>query len=63
MNGHDDRRLGAASILARERSGPLRVLVRPQSAPARVEDGLLPSRFFARVRLGREGAVVAVDRW
>jgi hypothetical protein len=35
----------------------------PQSAPVRVEDGLLPSRFFARVRLGREGAVVAVDRW
>ena len=49
--------------VAGERSGPLRVLVRPQSAPARVEDGLLPSRFFARVRLGREGAVVAVDRW
>jgi hypothetical protein len=49
--------------VAGERSGPLRVLVRPQSAPARVEGGLLPSRFFARVRLGREGAVVAVDRW
>jgi predicted aspartyl protease len=49
--------------VAGERSGPLRVVVRPQSAPARVEDGLLPSRFFARVRLGREGAVVAVDRW
>jgi aspartyl protease len=49
--------------VAGERSGPLRVVVRPQSAPARDEDGLLPSRFFARVRLGRAGSVVAVDRW
>lgn len=49
--------------VAGERSGPLRVVVRPETAPARDEDGLLPSRFFARVRVGRAGSVVAVDRW
>jgi len=53
----------ASLCVAGARSGPLRVVVRPRSSPARVEDGLLPSRFFARVRLGREAAVVAVDPW
>jgi predicted aspartyl protease len=45
------------------RSGPLNVVVRPQASRPREEDGLLPSRFFARVRLGLAGAVVRVDHW
>ena len=45
------------------RSGPLNVVVRPLAARPRAEDGLLPSRFFARVRLGLAGAVVRVDHW
>ncbi len=45
------------------RSGPLSVVVRPQASRPRAEDGLLPSRFFARVRLGLAGAVVRVDHW
>jgi predicted aspartyl protease len=49
--------------VAGHRAGPLRVVVRPASAPARAEDGLLPSRFFARVRLGAQGTVLAVDPW
>jgi len=49
--------------VAGRRSGPLDVVVRPETAPARGENGLLPSRFFARVRLGRAGAVIRVDHW
>ena len=45
------------------RSGPVNVVVRPQASRPRGEDGLLPSRFFARVRLGLAGAVVSVDHW
>jgi predicted aspartyl protease len=45
------------------RTGPVPVVVRPEASPARDEAGLLPSRFFARVRIGPAGAVLAVDRW
>ena len=45
------------------RSGPVNVVVRPQGPRSREEDGLLPSRFFARVRLGLAGVVVSVDHW
>jgi hypothetical protein len=38
-------------------------VVRPQAEPPRDEDGLLPSRFFARVRVALAGAVVAVELW
>jgi hypothetical protein len=37
--------------------------LRSESEPAREEDGLLPSRFFARVRVGIGGALVRVDPW
>jgi len=49
--------------VAGRRAGPLSVVVRPPAPRAREEDGLLPSRFFARVRLGLAGAVVRVDHW
>jgi hypothetical protein len=45
------------------RAGPVSVVVRPEGQPARTEDGLLPSRFFASVRLGPEGTVLAVRHW
>jgi hypothetical protein len=53
----------AALCFAGRRIGPTTVVVRPQAALARTEDGLLPSRFFARVRLGPEGTVLAVQHW
>ena len=53
----------AALCFAGRRAGPMSVVVRPQGALARTEDGLLPSRFFARVRLGPEGTVIAVQHW
>jgi hypothetical protein len=53
----------SALCFAGRRIGPLSIVVRPQGAVARTEDGLLPSRFFARVRLGPEGTVVAVQHW
>lgn len=53
----------ASLCVAGGRSGPLNVVVRPQASRPREEDGLLPSRFFARVRLGLAGAVVRVDHW
>jgi hypothetical protein len=53
----------ASLCVAGGRSGPLDVVVRPRASRAREEDGLLPSRFFARVRVGLAGAVVGVDHW
>lgn len=53
----------ASLCVAGGRTGPLDVVVRPSSSQPREEDGLLPSRFFARVRLGRAGAVVRVEHW
>jgi predicted aspartyl protease len=52
-----------ALCFAGRRIGPTSVVVRPQGARARTEDGLLPSRFFARVRLGPEGTVLDVQHW
>jgi hypothetical protein len=49
--------------VAGRRSGPVPVVVRPEATPARDEDGLLPSRFFARVRIGWSGVVIAVEPW
>jgi len=49
--------------VAGRRTGSLPVVVRPEAQPPRQEDGLLPTRFFARVRVGPAGAVVAVDFW
>jgi len=45
------------------RTAPVNVVVRPEDAPAREEDGLLPTRFFARVHLGPKGALIGVDHW
>jgi len=53
----------ASLCVAGRRSGPLRVVVRPETAPARDEDGLLPSRHFARVRFGLDGVVAALQHW
>jgi len=63
--GHGVWREGRLSSLcvAGRRMDRLPVVVRPEAAPAREEDGLLPSRFFARVRLGVAGIVVGVDHW
>jgi hypothetical protein len=53
----------AALCVGGRRAGPMSVVVRPEGAPARTEDGLLPSRFFSSVRFGPEGTVVAVQHW
>ena len=53
----------ASLCVAGRRAGPVSVVVRPSDAPARAEHGLLPSRYFARVRLGPDGAVLAVEHW
>jgi hypothetical protein len=49
--------------VAGRRFAPVSVVVRPEAGPPREEDGLLPSRFFARVRVGRAGEVMIVDFW
>lgn len=49
--------------VAGHRAEALRVVLRPSSLPARGEDGLLPSRLFARVRVGFGGEVVALEHW
>ena len=49
--------------VAGHRTDRLPVVLRSENAPAREEDGLLPSRFFARVRVGIGGALVRVDHW
>jgi predicted aspartyl protease len=57
--------LGLLSSLcvAGHRSEALRVVLRPASWPERAEDGLLPSRLFARVRVGIGAEVVGLDHW
>jgi predicted aspartyl protease len=49
--------------VAGRRFAPVSVVVRPEAGPPREEDGLLPSRFFARVRVGKAGEVMTVDFW
>ena len=53
----------ASLCVAGRRSGPVPVVVRPVTEPPRDEEGLLPTRFFARVRVALAGAVVAVEFW
>jgi predicted aspartyl protease len=53
----------AALCVAGRRTGPISVVVRPRGEVARTEDGLLPSRLFARVRVGPEGRVLSVQHW
>jgi hypothetical protein len=53
----------AAVCVGGRRAGPVSVVVRPEGEPARSEDGLLPSRFFASVRFGTGGAVLDVRHW
>jgi len=55
--------LAPSLCIAGRRRGPLPVVVRPRADIPREEAGLLPSRFFARVRVGPAGAVLAVDFW
>jgi hypothetical protein len=49
--------------VAGHRAEAVRVVVRPASSPTREEDGLLPSRLFARVRVGIGAEVVALEHW
>jgi Aspartyl protease len=53
----------AALCVAGRRAGPVSVVVRPEGTASRSEDGLLPSRFFARVRMGADGRVLSVHHW
>jgi predicted aspartyl protease len=55
--------LAPSLCVAGRQTGPLPVVVRPRAEIPREETGLLPSRFFARVRIGPAGAVMAVDFW
>jgi hypothetical protein len=63
--GHATWPLGRLSSLciAGHRTEALRVVLRPASLPERAEDGLLPSRLFARVRVGIGAEVVGLDHW
>jgi predicted aspartyl protease len=57
--------LGHLSSLcvAGHRAEGVRVVVRPASKATREEDGLLPSRLFARVHVGIGAEVVALEHW
>jgi hypothetical protein len=45
------------------RSGPLHVAVRPDDGSTRSEGGLLPTRYFARIRFGPRGAILGFRHW
>lgn len=53
----------ASLCVAGRRAAGVDVVVRPETASARAEDGLLPTRFFSRVRLGPGGSVIGVVHW
>ena len=53
----------ASLCVAGRRTGPHPVVVRPETGDGREEDGLLPTRLFARVRVDPAGAVVDLVPW
>jgi predicted aspartyl protease len=57
-----EARLDSLCVAGRRSEG-LPVVVPGESGALREEDGLLPSRFFARVRVGRAATVLRVDHW
>jgi hypothetical protein len=58
----EEARLASLCVAGR-RAESLRVVLRPTSLPERREDGLLPSRLFARVHVGLRAELLGVVHW